>query len=78
MNLLLLPVSKNKNQMLELQLMLLETVSTMLMCLQGNLLRGIDIWLGVAYKGLKAESFYSVKYGLSNIPSNIQLLITNI
>ena len=33
-NLLLLPVSKNKNQMLELQLMLLETVLTMLMCLQ--------------------------------------------
>ena len=25
-----------------------------------------------------AESFYSVKYGLSNIPSNIQLLIVNI
>ena len=43
MNLLLLPVLKNKNQMLELQLMLLETVLTMLMCLQGNLLRGIDI-----------------------------------
>ena len=49
MNLLLLPVLKNKNQMLELQLMLLETVLTMLMFLQGNLLRGIDIWLGVAY-----------------------------
>ena len=25
-----------------------------------------------------AESFYSVKYGSSNIPSNIQLLIVNI
>ena len=24
-----------------------------------------------------AESFYSVKYGSSNIPSNIQLLIVN-
>ena len=42
--------------MLELQLMLLETVLTMLMCLQGNLLRGIDIWLGVAYTGLKSFS----------------------
>ena len=52
MNLLSLPVLKNKNQMLELQLMLLETVLTMLMCLQGNLSKGIDIWLGVAYKGL--------------------------
>ena len=56
MNLLLLPVLKNKNQRLELQLMLLETVLTMLMCLQGNLLMGIDIWLGVAYKGLKISS----------------------
>ena len=27
---------------------------------------------------LKAESFNSVKYGLSNIPSNIQLLTVNI
>ena len=38
----------------------------------------ISVFLACTQMSFIAESFYSVKYGSSNIPSNIQLLIVNI
>ena len=49
--------------------MLLETVLTMLMCLQGNLLRGIDIRLRVAYNVRFISHFHTLVFG-RQLPKN--------